>query len=51
MKTRIFGSIALVLILLGLFFVSESVATNPEPTQNQIQPSSNDAAMKSLSIN
>lgn len=53
MKTRIFGSLFVLLILLGLFFVSESVATDKEQpaTQNQIVPSSNDAAMKSLSIN
>ena len=52
MKTRIFGSLILLLVLVGLFLVSESAGTNLEPTQNQIVvPSSNDAAMKSLSIN
>lgn len=53
MKTRIIGSLILLLVLLGLFIASggDTEGTPSQDTPAVFVPSSNDAAMKSLSIN
>lgn len=52
MKTRIIGSLILILVLAGLFVASGELTDTPDVNQTPVfTPSSNDAAMKSLSIN
>lgn len=54
MKTRIVGSLILLLVLFGLFVVSggnTGIDTKANESSTVIVPSSNDATMKSLSIN
>ena len=53
MKTRIIGSLILLLVLFGLFVASggDTGIADTQDAPAVIVPSSNDAAMKSLSIN
>ena len=51
MKTRIIGAILIVLVLGGLYVVTESDSGSQPHTQSQSPANPEDAAMKSLSIN
>lgn len=53
MKTRIIGSLILLLVLFGLFVVSggDTEINQTQDAPAVYVPSSNDAAMKSLNVN
>lgn len=50
MKTRIIGSLILILVLLGTY-VATSTESTPTATQEQPATFNNDSSLKSLSIN
>lgn len=51
MKARIIGSIIVLLIVGGLYVVSEGGSNTTQQTTPTIQPSANDSAFKNLNIN
>ena len=53
MKTRLIGSLALIVILAGLFLIfgAETGSSQNSNIPSVYVPSANDAAMKSLTVN
>lgn len=51
MKTRIIGSIVIIIVLAALYFVSEGLPQGSSAPAQTSAPSNNDSSFKSLSIN